>query len=171
MPATTPTTPTILPITTPNPLTTTTLSYSSVSPLHPGTTPATPTTTTGYHHPLPPSGYHSHYPTRHSNYHYHKHYLYRYNHPLSPYGYLHTSSPPLDTPCHYHYHYHYRYHRYHLPFPQYCYQAYIHTTLSHPSCRLLSPPPTLPCLPPMQCCYPLPSVEIVPGSRSRKGAF
>ena len=26
-------------------------------------------------------------------------------------------------------------------------------------------------LPPLQCCYPLPSLEIVPGSRSRKGAF
>ena len=46
------------------------------------------------------------------------------------------------------------------------------TTHTYPTTTVYSPhASTPPCLPPMQCCYPLPSLEIVPGSRSRKGAF
>ena len=107
-------------------------------------------------------------PTTPSTHHYREHYNYRCHHPLPPYGYLpHKSSPPHATPHHYRPHYHYRYH---LTLPPCGYHTSYYTHLPN-HYRLYSPRLHPPCLPPMQCCYPLPSLEIVPGSRSRKGAF
>ena len=107
-------------------------------------------------------------PTTPSTHHYREHYNYRCYHPLPPYGYLpHPSSPPHATPHHYRPHYHYRYH---LTLPPCGYHTSYYTHLPN-HYRLLSPRLHPPCLPPMQCCYPLPSLGIVPGSRSRKGAF